>query len=451
MKRPGLILFLWVVLLALCAWPFTVRAAGTVSPGVSQFFPSDAYWGVTGPYATVQAGAQDVLSRAQAANAGCQYRNLTEISALSWSFISSGCGSPILYFTAGSASCPANSSALGSVCQCASGYVPGGDPYGSACVSAASVCPDFAAGIAPGYVYPSATSSVTVCDSATACQFRGSLGACIGSDCAVVGPYTATGSDCSGGTAPVAGSCPAGQVSSTVGGNTVCVPATTTSTTSSTQSSSPAGAASAPPTTVTGGGGTTVGVPPGGSTESTTTCTGSACTTSTVVRDSSGTVVGTVSQAGSRDSFCTENPEASICKSSSFAESCAAGASVSACEGDAIQCAIAAEQHARNCQLFEGQHETRTLAENALNGVPDSDHPGASGNVSSIAIDEMIDTAPIIGAGSCPADVGYSVPILGTMVVPWSRMCSWLELMGTILVAAAGVTWLFIVFGSKGV
>lgn len=52
-----------------------------------------------------------------------------------------------------------------------------------------------------------------------------------------------------------------------------------------------------------------------------------------------------------KPSFCEENPESPICKQTSFSGACAPGATAPACDGDAVQCAQAAEAWKINCAL----------------------------------------------------------------------------------------------------
>jgi len=467
MRRPGLILVLWVLLLALCAWPFAVRAEGFVSAqsaSVSYCWYGSMWGSACGPaggnYASAAAVRDADVASARASNASCNYSysgySETATSA-SWTLSTSVCA-PVGGRGAARqtnnlpAGCPSNSVLSGGMCLCAAGYLP--NASATACVVSSSGTSEFCLAIRnalnenpdPRQVSDTFTSTPTptTCLTVSGCPMQGMMAALnvSGLSFTVWGPWV-NSADCAAAAAgqgtPTGPVCAAGTVAGTVNGLPVCVPSSTTTTTDRSVTTTPAGSASAPS-----------GVSAGSSTSS-TTCTGSQCTTTTTIRDGSGVVTGTTVSSGSKDGFCEQNPETSICKSSSVEAACAGGVASVACDGDAIQCQIAREQFVRNCQLFEGTHETRTVSEAALAGDPDPSHPGHPDNVSSIAIDSMIDTDAIIGAGSCPSDVGYSIPILGTMVVPWSRMCSWLQLMGTILVAAAGVTWLFIVFGSKGV
>lgn len=77
---------------------------------------------------------------------------------------------------------------------------------------------------------------------------------------------------------------------------------------------------------------------------------GSPCTTKTTTRTEPGTGSGGGSGGTDPrdDPFCLANPSDPSCKRSAFAGSCGAFT----CDGDAIQCAIASEQHIRNCEVL---------------------------------------------------------------------------------------------------
>lgn len=77
---------------------------------------------------------------------------------------------------------------------------------------------------------------------------------------------------------------------------------------------------------------------------------GSPCTTKTTTRTEPGTGSGGGSSGTDPrdDPFCLANPSDPSCKRSSFGGSCGAFT----CDGDAIQCAIASEQHIRNCEVL---------------------------------------------------------------------------------------------------
>src|SRR5690606_10865770 len=78
---------------------------------------------------------------------------------------------------------------------------------------------------------------------------------------------------------------------------------------------------------------------------------------------------------GAGKGFCEENPNSPQCKESSFGGSCQANF---ACDGDAIQCAIAKEQHIRACKLFDDPSPESLLyeANKGKEGNQTGDLPG---------------------------------------------------------------------------
>lgn len=278
---------------------------------------------------------------------------------------------------------------------------------------------------------------------------------------AAVGSMKPTGGSCSSTTKPVTGDpvvntadpstvpppsspnpsgCASGGVpyTGTVNGKsvTVCGSATKTSTTDATQKDSSS--------TRTDSGGTTSGS--GSETTTTkTTCADGKCTTTTTKTDS---VNGGASAPGgsqgsqtetkteSQADYCKDNPTQPICKEdgdSSFGGSCGAFN----CDGDAIQCAIAREQHQRNCQLFDDRTPMTEIGEGAAGaGNRPSDHPGnnpedidVGARMAGVARDNPFGDA-------CPRD--FDLAVMGNVVtVPLSNACDVLKLMGEIAVAFA--------------
>ena len=135
-------------------------------------------------------------------------------------------------------------------------------------------------------------------------------------------------------------------------------------------------------------------------TETKTTCEKGVCTTTTTTtnKDASGNTTSTSSSSSSssQSSYCAANKSSSVCaamngdknpdnkdgsnkgegekcegedckdKPGKFEGSCMAGFT---CEGDALQCAQAKEQHRRNCELFEKDTDSNSLTNKALNGA----------------------------------------------------------------------------------
>jgi hypothetical protein len=116
---------------------------------------------------------------------------------------------------------------------------------------------------------------------------------------------------------------------------------------------------------------------------------------------------------------------------SGFGGSCMAGF---ACEGDAIQCAIAREQYARNCKMFDDSSAESDLynANKGKTGNQTGDLPGNE----TISLTGRIDTSDPLGGGGCIGDL--SVTVWGQGVsLPLSNLCQYLAMLGNILVAVS--------------
>lgn len=168
-------------------------------------------------------------------------------------------------------------------------------------------------------------------------------------------------------------------------------------------------------------------------------------TTTTITKDTaSNTVVSNSSATTTLEQgrFCAQNPTAAACKNGdegggSFSGSCQVGFT---CDGDAVMCAIAKEQHARACQLFkedtaEGQlYAAEKGKEGAQHGegidLGTIDLGGGSGS--------LIKTDSLIGEGSCVQDLQFQ--FMGEPVtIPLSSLCPYLAMLGNILVAVGMV------------
>ena len=170
-------------------------------------------------------------------------------------------------------------------------------------------------------------------------------------------------------------------------------------------------------------------------------------TTTTITKDTSSNTVVSNSSATTtveQGRFCAQNPTAAACKNEngeegggSFSGSCQAGFT---CDGDAVMCAIAKEQHTRACQLFkedtaEGQlYAAEKGKEGAQRGegidLGAIDLGGGSGS--------LIKTDSLIGEGSCVQDLQFQ--FMGEPVtIPLSSLCPYLAMLGNILVAVGMV------------
>lgn len=226
--------------------------------------------------------------------------------------------------------------------------------------------------------------------------------------------------------------CPTGQVRGEINGASVCVKAGETVTTNPPNTTS---------STVKNSDGSTTTTEV--SEESETVCKGGVCTTTitrnttTTTRDNQGNVTGvtegedTVTRPGTRDG---DGDGAG----SSFGGKCEADFS---CEGDAVQCAIALEQHRRNCQFWQpveaadGEAVT-ALGVEALKGAPN----GKLFSEDERALTSLNTTARI-DAGACPVASSFSTP-LGLMSIDWTPVCtaagwfSWVIVSTALLIAA---------------
>ena len=116
---------------------------------------------------------------------------------------------------------------------------------------------------------------------------------------------------------------------------------------------------------------------------------------------------------------------------SGFGGNCEAGF---ACEGDAIFCAIAKEQHRRACRLFDNKTAESELyeKEKGKTGEQTKDLPG--NREESMA--NRISTADAFGAGQCVQDL--NIVVVGKSVtLPMSKICPIVSVLGNIMVGVA--------------
>lgn len=167
------------------------------------------------------------------------------------------------------------------------------------------------------------------------------------------------------------------------------------------------------------------------STQKSTKCEGNTCTTTTTTTYNYNGTTGTRSETKteSKDDFCSKNPAATQCKGGNFGGSCSGGFT---CDGDAVQCAIAREQHKRACSLFDAASPERTLYEESK---------GATGNqaptVPGVAItSSSFDTSNALGASACLVDVPVTIAN-HQLTVPFSKVCPHLDMLKAVLIAVS--------------
>lgn len=173
-------------------------------------------------------------------------------------------------------------------------------------------------------------------------------------------------------------------------------------------------------------------------TSTSTECANGVCTTTTTVttRDGSGTVTGTttttaVSTGGGGRGGNGDGEGAD----SGFAASCASQVATIVCDGDAIQCAIAREQHAQNCRLLSDVGGFGTgSAVDAFNEAREFDK--AELTEEPVALADITSTTFL--AGGALTDV--SVTMMGEdIVLPFSELNDVLGYIGTVFLAICGI------------
>lgn len=213
--------------------------------------------------------------------------------------------------------------------------------------------------------------------------------------------------------------CAPPQLPGTVNGQTVCVdagpsdPKQQTSTNSSTETKPD---------------GTTVGTGTTSSTECTpTTCTTTTTTTTTTTLPGGSPTSETTTTTGtcSRSSpGCGEEPGED--EPSTFGGTCGAAF---ACDGDAIMCAVALEQHKRNCALFVDTSTESQLYDTEKGKTG----PQYTSETVNLAPSSFSQVNALGGAAQCIQD--RVVTVAGSSIsLPFSQICSTLQHFGTVLI-----------------
>lgn len=166
-------------------------------------------------------------------------------------------------------------------------------------------------------------------------------------------------------------------------------------------------------------------------TTSTTSCSGGNCTTTTqtTVTDSDGKQeTKTETKQEDKATFCQDNPNHQLCKSTSWGGACGNYA----CDGDPVQCAQARAAAELLCKLDVPANSPQvTAGQQAVNGSL----PGSTPESISSSVGQFNTTNPY--TSSCPGDVEVNVGGLASFSIPISRACPYIELIGWVLVAGA--------------
>lgn len=343
-------------------------------------------------------------------------------------------GLAISYQTA----CPANSTASGASCSCNAGYAD--DPTKKFCGPAPNAGQEDSETICQALNFLKAPLFINGAPRVTTCyagvNVTGSGAAGANGKSEVYGPFKCSppvaGGSCTSEPVLPPKVCPPGSFSGAVNGLDVCVPP------ASSVATGPSVAASAP----SGSTLPTIDGAPAGTTSSTTTtnCAAGACTTTTTYNGSTGSPLGTKNETESQGTYCDKNPKAKICGKpedgeGSFGGTCSGGF---VCKGDAVQCAIAQETHKRNCQIFDTDSPERQAylldSEKGKAGTDQSSELKGAVSVNFSSSD--FDTTDALGGGSCIGD--KTVVVAGkSVIIPFSKICPFLDYLGTILIAVS--------------
>jgi len=362
----------------------------------------------------------------------------------------------LISLSTGAASCPPNSTPSGSECKCASGFI---EKDGLCAPSKSPKCGELEGkglGISEMMINVG-TQSVAWMRNAVGrtmtscfpggCQVSGTSGSCMGggsgSTLCLIGSPSFTGLECDDQAPP--GQCPPGTTASAyVPG--VCIPDANDCPTGYVKSKYadvciPADNPDDPNKPPDGNDGKPSSCPTGrcpskyvkdlcipcesstGKDGSTTTCVGNICTTTSPAGQQT---------EKDKSTFCSENPDSPLCVKGEFGGTCRSGFS---CKGDAIQCAIAQEQHRRSCKLLDDQSAESNLYElhKGKSGNQTGDLPGNE----TINMAGRIDTSDALGAGSAGVS-DLSVTVWGrSLTLPFSMLNPYLDALGKILLAVS--------------
>lgn len=332
----------------------------------------------------------------------------------------------------------------GSTCNCPAGKYP--TQAGTACFGAIGAACELLTGkpvylSGPGKVGPGAAA----CDGGTSCAavftgFTVNVKNNATGQWSTAGDGTYTGATCTPGpnTDFETTNCPGGTVGE-INGTTVCVPYDPNrNVIESTRSTTSTGSV----TTSTPGGGTTTTTTTDATTK-TTSCSGGTCTTTTTstrVNADGTTTTEKKTESQPKDDFCRDNPRNPACKDSSFSGSCNTSF---ACDGDAVQCAVARATNQSYCEMTKTSPESELYGSSKTNsGIQTGNLPG---NGSFGIGPGSFNSSDAIGGAACIAD--RTITVVGVSVtLPFTKVCPWLQTLKTILLSIAYLLAATIVF-----
>lgn len=162
-------------------------------------------------------------------------------------------------------------------------------------------------------------------------------------------------------------------------------------------------------------------------------CTGGKCTVTK--GDCTPSEGNTCKEEKTQGDACKEAPDLKQCKEDTGITGSCAGAFQ--CKGDGLQCAMALEQHKRNCELFEKQNDFSRLFDELKSAQ--SKEGTLQGTEVDLAGHFKVDS--VIGNGVCPADI--TVMVMDRPIpVRLSDFCQYFNAMGYMLFLGACISCL---------
>lgn len=163
------------------------------------------------------------------------------------------------------------------------------------------------------------------------------------------------------------------------------------------------------------------------------TCSGGKCTVTK--GDCTPSEGNTCKEEKTQGDACKEAPELKQCtQDTGITGSCAGSFQ---CKGDGLQCAMAIEQHKRNCDLFEKQNDFSRLFDQLKSSQ--SEEGTLKGTEVDLAGHFKVDS--VIGNGVCPADI--TVMVMDRPIpVRLSQFCQYFNAMGYLLFLGACISCL---------
>lgn len=149
--------------------------------------------------------------------------------------------------------------------------------------------------------------------------------------------------------------------------------------------------------------------------------------------------------------YCEKNANSKLCKPEETKESKFTGNCMSefTCEGDAIQCAMAVQQHQQYCENRK-PNEFTDLLESEMNAANDqmADNNGSIIPNTTINLPTTIQGQKLL-TSSCITDIAF--PLSGhTFTLPLSKLCPALEFAGQMVLIISYLISGYILFGHKG-